>query len=95
MIRVSYEVEMLFQSYLESEKLPDPDLLIRPSGEQRLRNFLLWQSAYSEMYLTTTLWPDLGVEELTDVITTFGGRRRRYGALNPEDQNSEPESPQV
>ena len=87
--------EELFSRYLFTSHSPDPDLIIRTGGEQRISNFLLWQSAYSEMYLTTTLWPDLGVEELTDVITTFGARRRRYGALNPEDQNSESESPQV
>ena len=87
--------EELFSRYLFTSHSPDPDLIIRTGGEQRISNFLLWQSAYSEMYLTTTLWPDLGGEELTDVITAFGSRRRRYGALNPEDQNPEPESPQV
>ena len=82
--------EELFSRYLFTSHSPDPDLIIRTGGEQRISNFLLWQSAYSEMYLTTTLWPDLGVAELTDVIKAFGTRRRRYGALNPEDQNPEP-----
>ena len=87
--------EDLFSRYLFTSHSPDPDLIIRTGGEQRISNFLLWQSAYSEMYLTTTLWPDLGPDELTDVIKAFGARRRRYGALNPEDQNPEAQSPQA
>lgn len=87
--------EELFSGYLFTSHSPDPDLIIRTGGEQRISNFLLWQSAYSEMYITTTLWPDLGVEELTDVIKAFGARRRRYGALNPEDQNPKSQSPQA
>ena len=87
--------ESLVHDHLYTADIPDPDLLIRTSGEQRISNFLMWQSAYSEMYLTTTLWPDLGDEELTKVIEAFGSRRRRYGALNPEDQNLGPQSPRV
>ena len=87
--------EELFSRYLFTSHSPDPDLIIRTGGEQRISNFLLWQSAYSEMYLTTTLWPDLGIEELTEVITAFGTRRRRYGALNPEDQDPETQSSQA
>ena len=81
--------EELFSRYLFTAHSPDPDLIIRTGGEQRISNFLLWQSAYSEMYLTTTLWPDLEAEELISVIQAFGSRRRRYGALNPEDQSPE------
>ena len=81
--------EELFSRYLFTAHSPDPDLIIRTGGEQRISNFLLWQSAYSEMYLTTTLWPDLESEELISVIQAFGSRRRRYGALNPEDQSPE------
>ena len=81
--------EELFSSYLFTAHSPDPDLIIRTGGEQRISNFLLWQSAYSEMYLTPTLWPDLEAEELIKVLQNFGSRRRRYGALNPEDQNPE------
>jgi len=95
--------EELFSRYLFTAHSPDPDLIIRTGGEQRISNFLLWQSAYSEMYHTPTLWPDLDASELTEVLRTFGTRKRRYGALNPEDQypegdvaapdSSEPQSP--
>ncbi|WP_455372384.1 isoprenyl transferase [Limibacillus halophilus] len=60
--------------------VPDPDLIIRTSGEQRLSNFLLWQAAYSEMIFTDTLWPDFGEEELAAAIEEFERRDRRYGA---------------
>ncbi len=87
--------EELFSRYLFTAHSPDPDLIIRTGGEQRISNFLLWQSAYAEMYHTPTLWPDLDVAELTQVLETFGTRRRRYGALNPEDQfpEEEPHTP--
>ena len=78
--------EELFSRYLFTAHSPDPDLIIRTGGEQRISNFLLWQSAYAEMYHTPTLWPDLDAAELTQVLDNFGSRRRRYGALNPEDQ---------
>ena len=91
--------EELFSRYLFTSHCPDPDLIIRTGGEQRISNFLLWQSAYSELYHTPTLWPDLDATELKQVVETFGSRRRRYGALNPEDQypedrSSEPQTPQ-
>ena len=60
---------------------PDPDLLIRTSGEQRLSNFLLWQLAYAELYITTVLWPDFNREELFKAIAEFQGRDRRYGRV--------------
>ncbi len=87
--------EELFSRYLFTAHSPDPDLIIRTGGEQRISNFLLWQSAYAEMYNTPTLWPDLDAAELTQVLETFGSRRRRYGALNPEDQypDEDPKSP--
>jgi len=81
----------LFSRYLFTAQSPDPDLIIRTGGEQRISNFLLWQSAYSEMHHTPTLWPDLDAVELTQILKNFGNRRRRYGALNAEDQS--PESP--
>ena len=84
--------EELFNRYLLTAHSPDPDLIIRTGGEQRISNFLLWQSAYAEMYHTPTLWPDLDAAELTQVLETFGSRRRRYGALNPEDRYPEEES---
>ena len=84
--------EELFSRYLFTSHCPDPDLIIRTGGEQRISNFLLWQSAYSELYHTPTLWPDLDATELKQVVETFGSRRRRYGALNPEDQYPEDRS---
>ena len=61
-------------------ELPDPDVLIRTSGEQRLSNFLLWQSAYSELVFTDTLWPDFGADALGEALAEYAGRVRRYGA---------------
>jgi len=71
--------ELLFKSYLESEKLPDPDLLIRTSGEQRLSNFLLWQSAYTEFVFTSILWPDFKKKHLEQAVNEYQRRERRYG----------------
>lgn len=68
-----------FSNYLYTTKIPDPDLLIRTSGEQRLSNFLLWQSAYTELFFTDTLWPDFTKEDLNDAIKEFQTRERRYG----------------
>ena len=84
--------EELFSRYLFTAHCPDPDLIIRTGGEQRISNFLLWQSAYSEMYHTTTLWPDLDAAELARALEDFGNRRRRYGGLNPEDQSPGPQT---
>ena len=64
---------------LDTATLPPLDLLIRTSGEQRLSNFLLWQSAYSELYFTDTLWPDFGADDLTMALESFKGRERRFG----------------
>jgi undecaprenyl diphosphate synthase len=66
---------------LHTRDIPDPDLLIRTSGEMRISNFLLWQIAYSEIFVTPTLWPDFGKEELLDILKDFQGRERRYGAV--------------
>ena len=70
-----------FGNYLFSRGVPDPDLIIRPSGELRLSNFLLWQSAYAEFYFTDVLWPDFSKEELHRAIASFQGRQRRYGGV--------------
>jgi undecaprenyl diphosphate synthase len=72
--------EDCFTRYLFTAGLPDPDLLIRTSGEQRISNFLLWQSAYSEFFFTKTLWPDFSKHDLEEAIDEFCGRDRRYGA---------------
>lgn len=73
--------EESFGQYLYSASVPDPDLIIRPSGEQRLSNFLLWQSAYSELYFTDVLWPDFDEKELDRAIAAYSARDRRYGGV--------------
>lgn len=71
--------EESFMSYLDTAALPDPDLIIRTSGERRISNFLLWQSAYAELYFTDTLWPDFQEKDLLTAILDYQGRERRYG----------------
>ena len=66
--------------------LPDPDLLIRTSGECRISNFLLWQLSYAELYFTDCLWPDFDKEELFKAFQSYQGRKRRFGGLNKEEQ---------
>jgi undecaprenyl diphosphate synthase len=73
--------EAAFGSYLYSAGIPDPELLIRPGGEQRLSNFLLWQSAYSEYYFTDVLWPDFSKNDLLKAIAAYQKRSRRYGGV--------------
>ena len=77
--------EELFSKYLFTSHSPDPDLIIRTGGEMRISNFLLWQSAYSEYYHTSTLWPDLDSAELERVLEAFSNRERRFGRVNPGD----------
>jgi len=74
--------EELFASSLSTASAPDPDLLIRTSGEMRISNFLLWQIAYSELYVTDTLWPDFNRTELLKAILDYQKRDRRYGGLS-------------
>lgn len=69
----------MFSNYLYTKDIPDPDILIRTSGEQRISNYLLWQLAYTEMFFTDTLWPDFDKKELLDIIEKFNSRERRYG----------------
>jgi undecaprenyl diphosphate synthase len=73
--------EELFSSYLFTKGLPDPDLVIRTSGELRISNFLIWQAAYSEYYPTPALWPDFGREDLYEAIVAFNRRARRFGLV--------------
>ena len=73
--------EELFASYLDTKELPDPDLLIRTSGEYRLSNYLLWQMAYTEFYFASVHWPDFNKEELERAIEYYNTRQRRYGGL--------------
>ena len=77
--------EKIFSSYLDTRELPDPDLLIRTSGEQRLSNYLLWQLAYSEFYFTDVPWPDFHKEELELAVEAYNKRDRRFGGLKEDE----------
>lgn len=79
--------EALFETYLDTKGIPDPDLMIRTSGEQRLSNYLLWQLAYSEFYFTDVLWPDFTKEDLAKAIEYYNGRDRRFGGVKEEKNN--------
>ena len=76
--------EECFSGYLDTAGIPDPDLMIRTSGEQRLSNFLLWQLAYTEFYFTPVAWPDFDKEELIRIIEKYNERDRRYGGVKEE-----------
>ncbi len=71
-----------FRKYLYAPDIPDPDLIIRTSGEMRLSNFLIWQGAYSELYFSELLWPDFNEEELDKAIASYRRRERRFGGIN-------------
>jgi undecaprenyl diphosphate synthase len=71
--------EEVFASYLDTAGLPEPDLIIRTSGEKRISNFLLWQAAYAELYFTDTLWPDFEERNLLEALVDYQGRQRRFG----------------
>jgi undecaprenyl diphosphate synthase len=83
--------EDTLQAHLFTRDLPDPDLIVRTSGEHRISNFLLWQCAYSELFFTPTLWPDFGPDDLFEAVREFGRRERRFGGV----PNHEPTSPLV
>jgi undecaprenyl diphosphate synthase len=76
--------EEAFSQYLDTRGLPDPDLLIRTSGEQRISNFLLWQMAYTEIYFTDTLWPDFTEDELAEALRDYERRERRFGRIGEQ-----------
>lgn len=80
-LKISSIKESTISENLYTAKYPDPDLLIRTSGEMRISNFLLWQIAYSELYISDVLWPDFRKEELYKAIIEYGKRERRYGGL--------------
>jgi undecaprenyl diphosphate synthase len=77
--------EAVFAERLATADLPPPDVIIRPSGEQRLSNFLLWEAAYAELVFQDVLWPDYGPEHLQAALAAFAGRERRYGAVLADD----------
>ena len=75
--------EEIFSQYLYSNGLPDPELLIRPGGEKRISNYLLWQCAYSEFYFCDTLWPDFDEREFDKALIAYQHRERRFGGVKP------------
>lgn len=80
--------EETFSSYLYTHGLPDPDLLIRTSGEMRISNFLLWQISYAELYFPKKYWPDFDTQEFERAIKIFLGRERRFGRINVDKENN-------
>jgi undecaprenyl diphosphate synthase len=76
--------ENIFRQYLYTGDIPDPDLIIRTGGEMRLSNFLIWQSAYAEIYFTPVLWPDFDKKELDKALISYSQRQRRFGSLPQE-----------
>ena len=88
--------EELLSRYMYTAGQPDPDLIIRTGGDLRTSGFMLWQSAYTEYYITPTFWPDFGKEELYEALVAFGHRDRRFGGIkgdygSPYEQNAEDE----
>jgi undecaprenyl diphosphate synthase len=82
-LRISDIDEITFAAHLQTNGLPDPDLLIRTSGERRLSNFLLWQTSYTELYITDTLWPDFDRDDFFRAILDYQSRERRFGRVSP------------
>jgi undecaprenyl diphosphate synthase len=74
--------EDIFSQYLMTKEIPDPDLMIRTSGESRISNFLMWQLAYAELFFTPTLWPDFSKKDMEAAVEFFNGRERRYGGIS-------------
>jgi undecaprenyl diphosphate synthase len=80
--------DRLFSDYLYTREMPDPELLIRTSGEQRISNFLLWQTAYAELYFSPVLWPDYRKEDFYDALVDFQQRERRFGLTSEQIKNN-------
>ena len=78
--------EEIISSYLDTAEYPDPDLVIRTGGEERISNYLLWQSAYSELYFSETYWPDFGQEALDEALAAYASRERRFGKTSEQIQ---------
>jgi undecaprenyl diphosphate synthase len=78
--------EELVSNHTYTSHSPDPDLVIRTGGDFRVSNFLLWQIAYSEFYITETFWPDFGKEDIAAALDSYAARHRRFGGLDPEDK---------
>ncbi len=86
-LQISEINELIVSNHLSTYSMPDPDLMIRTSGEQRISNFLLWQMAYTELYFTDVLWPDFNKEELYKAIFDYQQRERRYGMISEQLEN--------
>lgn len=84
-VAASDVTEELLAAHLYTRGAPDPDLMIRTAGDQRISNFLLWQAAYAELYFTDTYWPDFGREDIDMALAEYGRRKRKFGGLLPED----------
>ena len=84
-VPADFVTEETITAHLATRGTPDPDLLIRTAGDQRISNFLLWQCAYAEMYFTNTYWPDFGREDIDMALAEYGRRMRKFGSLLPED----------
>lgn len=78
--------EQLIKEHLTTSDIPDPELIIRTSGEYRISNYLLWQSAYSEFYFTETLWPDFNRDAFVKALHDYQGRERRFGKISEQIQ---------
>jgi len=87
-LRPDEVTEETFANFLSTAGMPDPDLIIRTAGEQRISNFLLWQGAYAELYFTDTYWPDFGREDIDLALAEYGRRKRKFGGLLEEDLRS-------
>ena len=88
-IRPEEITEKMFSDNLTTAGIPDPDLLIRTGGEERISNYLLWQIAYSELYFTPVLWPDFSDSDYIDALIDFQNRERRFGMTSEQVQNNE------
>jgi undecaprenyl diphosphate synthase len=84
MLDIQDVTEELFSTFLYTAGIPDPDLLIRTSGEKRISNFLLWQTSYTELHIIDTLWPDFGRKELFEAVQEYQRRERRFGKVSQE-----------
>ncbi|MFN0274252.1 MAG: isoprenyl transferase [Chitinophagales bacterium] len=88
-LRVDEVDETVFADHLHTKNIPDPELLIRTSGEHRISNYLLWQTAYSEFYFTKTMWPDFDKQELINAIFDYQNRERRFGKISEQLETKE------
>jgi undecaprenyl diphosphate synthase len=83
-LKISSIDDKIFETYLSTTEIPDPELLIRTSGELRISNFLLWQIAYSELFFSETLWPDFSKEHFYEALLEFQKRERRFGKTSDQ-----------